>query len=167
MNINDRGLWRHADFMKLWTGQTISQFGSTVTRNAMPLAALLLLGATPLQMGLLAAVGSAPVLLVALFAGVWVDRRKRRPVMIVADLSRAVLLLSIPIAALFGRLRLEQLFIVAPLVGGGEHDWAHILSRWGSLQADTLLAWRLSTFAWLGVIITWGLVARLWLRAKT
>ena len=56
---------------------------------------------------------------------------------------------------------------VLPLVGGGEHDWAHILSRWGSLQADTLLAWRLSTFAWLGVIITWGLVARLWLRAKT
>lgn len=56
---------------------------------------------------------------------------------------------------------------VLPLVGGGEHDWVRILSRWGALQADTLLAGRLSAFAWLGVIITWGLVARLWLRAKT
>ena len=53
-----------------------------------------------------------------------------------------------------------------PLVGGGEHDWYHILIRWGSLHADTLLAGRLSTLAWLGVIITWGIVARAWLRAR-
>jgi hypothetical protein len=53
-----------------------------------------------------------------------------------------------------------------PLVGGGEHDWTHILSRWGSLHADTLLAGRLSALAWLGIIITWGMVARAWLSAK-
>jgi MFS family permease len=103
--------------MKLWTGQTISQFGSTVTREALPLTALLLLGATPFQMGLLSAAAAAPVLLVGLVAGAWIDRRRRRPVLIAADLVRALLLLSIPIAALLGQLRLEQLFVVAPLVG--------------------------------------------------
>ena len=56
---------------------------------------------------------------------------------------------------------------VLPLVGGGEHDWTNILSRWGSLNADTLLAGRLSACAWLGMLITWGWVARRWLRAKT
>ncbi len=53
-----------------------------------------------------------------------------------------------------------------PLVGGGEHDWTHILSRWGALHADTLLATRLSALAWFGVIITWGIVARIWLRTS-
>src|SRR5437773_7528198 len=103
MAVRFSGLWRHSDFMKLWTGQSVSQFGSTVTRGALPLTALLLLGATPFQMGLLAAVGSAPVLLVGLFAGVWVDRLRRRPLMIVADLARALLLVSIPVAALLGQ----------------------------------------------------------------
>jgi MFS family permease len=111
------GLWRHADFMKLWTGQTVSKFGSTITREALPLTALLILGATPLQMGLLAAVATAPALLLGLVAGVWVDRLHRRPLMIAADLGRAALLLSITVAALLGRLSLEQLFVVAPLVG--------------------------------------------------
>jgi hypothetical protein len=55
---------------------------------------------------------------------------------------------------------------VLPLVGGGEHDWAHILSRWGAISADTLLAGRLSALAWFGVIITWGIVAQAWLRAR-
>jgi hypothetical protein len=53
-----------------------------------------------------------------------------------------------------------------PLVGGGEHDWTHILSRWGALHADTLLAGRLSSLAWFGVIVTWGVVARIWLRTR-
>lgn len=116
MSFRFSGLWRHPDFMRLWTGQTISKFGSAITREALPLTALLLLGATPLQMGVLAAIGSAPVLLASLLAGVWVDRLRRRPIMIVADLVRALLLLSIPVAALLGHLRLEHLFIVAPLV---------------------------------------------------
>src|SRR5258707_1103156 len=107
MSLRFAGLWRNSDFMKLWTGQTVSRFGSTITREALPLTALLLLGATPFQMGLLAAVASAPVLVVGLFAGVWVDRLRRRPLMIAADLARAALLLAIPTSVLLGRLRIE------------------------------------------------------------
>jgi predicted MFS family arabinose efflux permease len=112
-----RGLWRDPEFLKLWTGQTISRFGSTVTREAIPLTALLLLNATPLQLGALAAAGSVPVLVVSFVAGVWIDRVRRRPVMIAADLARAVLLLAIPFLAFLGQLQLVHLFIVGPLVG--------------------------------------------------
>ena len=111
------GLWRHHDFMRLWAGQTISQFGSTVTREALPYTAILVLGASPLQMGLLGAAGAAPLLLLGLFAGVWVDRVRRRPLMIAADMGRALLLLSVPIAYLLGWMRIEQLYLVAALTG--------------------------------------------------
>src|SRR5215212_6066759 len=111
------GLWRHPDFMRLWAGQTVSQFGSTVTREALPYTAILVLGASPLQMGLLGAAGAAPLLLLGLFAGVWVDRMHRRPLMIAADIGRAVLLLSVPVAYLLGWMRIEQLYLVAALTG--------------------------------------------------
>src|SRR5689334_5157797 len=94
------GLWRHADFLKLWTGQTISQFGTQVSQLAIPLTAALVLNATPAQMGLLGAFEFAPFLLLSLFAGVWVDRMRRRPILIVADIGRAMLLACIPVAAL-------------------------------------------------------------------
>ena len=71
------GLWRHTDFMRLWGGQTISELGSRITRDGLPLVALLVLGATPLQMGVLAAVGATAVLLISLPAGVWIDRLRR------------------------------------------------------------------------------------------
>jgi MFS family permease len=112
-----KGLWRHADFMKLWTGQSISELGSRITRDGLPLAAVLVLRATPSQMGLLAAVGSAPVLLTGLLAGVWVDRLPRRPILIAADLGRAAVLASIPVAALLGLLNIWQLYIVLALTG--------------------------------------------------
>lgn len=112
-----KGLWQHTDFLKLWAGQTVSQFGSMITGSALPLTALLVLQATPAQMGALAAVGATPVLLVSLFAGVWVDRLQRRPLLIAADLGRAVMLSSIPVAALLGFLRIELLFVVAALAG--------------------------------------------------
>jgi MFS family permease len=115
MSARFAGLWRHPEFMKLWVGQTVSQFGSTVTRDALPLAAALTLQATPAQMGLLAAAGSLPMLLIGLLAGAWVDRLPRRPILIVADLGRALLLLSIPLAALLGELHIEQLYLVAAL----------------------------------------------------
>jgi predicted MFS family arabinose efflux permease len=111
------GLWRHPDFMKLWTGQTISTLGSHITGSGLPLAALLVLSASPAQMGALAAVDSFPVLLVGLVAGVWADRLRRRPIMIAADLLRALLLLTIPVAAFFGRLDIAQLYLVAALAG--------------------------------------------------
>jgi MFS family permease len=111
------GLWRHPDFLKLWAGQTISLIGTQVTLLALPLTAALVLGATPFEVGVLGAVGSAPYLLFGLLAGVWVDRLSRRPVMIGADIGRAVLLASIPAAALMGLLRLEHLYAVAFGVG--------------------------------------------------
>ncbi len=111
------GLWRQPDFLKLWTGQTISELGSRITREGLPLAAVLILGATPAQMGLLTAVGSVAILLASLPAGVWVDRLRRKPVMIWADVGRAGLLLTIPVAALTGQLGVGLLCIVLALTG--------------------------------------------------
>jgi MFS family permease len=111
------GLWRHADFRRLWAAQSASLFGSEITTLALPLMAVLALDASPVQMGLLAAAGTAPFLLCSLPAGVWVDRRRRRPVLIAADVARAGLLLSIPLMAWRGILRIEQLYAVTFVVG--------------------------------------------------
>jgi predicted MFS family arabinose efflux permease len=110
-------LWSNRDFFKLWTAQTVSKFGTHITGAAMAATAVLVLEATPAQMGLLGAFEGLPVLLISLFAGVWVDRLRRKPILITADLGRAILLLSIPIAALLGRLSMEQLYLAAGLVG--------------------------------------------------
>lgn len=111
------GLWRHADFLRLWAGQTISQFGSQITLLALPLTAALTLRATPAEMGILAATETAPFLLVGLFAGVWVDRLRRRPMLLVTDCARGVLLFAIPSAALLDVLTIGLLYAVAFLVG--------------------------------------------------
>ena len=87
-------LRRHPDFIKLWSAHSISEFGSKTAREALPLAALLTLGAGPGEMALLGVAGVAPVIVVGLLAGVWVDRLHRRPIMIITDLGRAFLLLS-------------------------------------------------------------------------
>jgi MFS family permease len=105
------------NFALLWIGQTISAFGSRITREGLPLTANLVLRATAGQMGLLAAAGALPALLIGLLAGVWVDRLRRRPILIIADISRALLLGTIPLAAVLGVLRIEQLYLVAVLVG--------------------------------------------------
>jgi MFS family permease len=110
-------LWRHREFLKYWTASAISDFGSQVTALALPLIGALTLGATPWQMGLLTASSTAPILLVGLFAGVWVDRLRRRPVLIATDVGRAVLLLTIPLASVLGLLTIELLCIVALLIG--------------------------------------------------
>jgi len=112
------GLWRQPDFLKFWSASAISDIGSQVSALALPLIAALTLGATPWQMGLLSAAGSAPTLLVGLFAGVWVDRLRRRPALIAADIGRAALLLTIPLASVMGVLRIEILYAVALLAGG-------------------------------------------------
>jgi predicted MFS family arabinose efflux permease len=112
------GLWCQPDFLRLWGGQTISELGSRITRDGLPLVALLVLGASPSQMGVIAALGSTVVLVISLPAGVWVDRLRRKPIMIAADLGRALLVASIPIAALTQQLRLEHLYVVVALNGG-------------------------------------------------
>ncbi len=117
MREPSNNLWRHGDFLKLWAGQTVSQFGSQITVLALPLAAALTLHAGAANMGFLAAASTAPFLLVGLFAGVWVDRRRRRPILIVADAARFALLSLIPILALLDALTLAALYVIAFLVG--------------------------------------------------
>ena len=111
------GVWRNPSFRKLWIGQTISEFGSRITREGLPLTAVLILHASPAQMGLLAGTGALAAVLIGLPAGVWVDRMRRRPLMIAADIGRALLLASVPLAAVWGALNMAQLYAVAVLTG--------------------------------------------------
>ena len=111
------GLWRHGDFVKLWTAQTISQFGSQISGIAIPLVAILTLGSSAFEVALLGAVEMLPFLLIALPAGVWVDRLPRRPILIAGDLGRAVALGTIPIAWAFDVLTIWQLYAVGFAVG--------------------------------------------------
>jgi predicted MFS family arabinose efflux permease len=110
-------LRRNPDFLKLWAGQAISELGSTVTREAIPLLAVLTLGASPFEMGILSALGGLPALVFGIFAGVWVDRLRRRPLMIAADLGRAILLGLIPLTAALGMLHIELVYGVMILAG--------------------------------------------------
>ena len=111
------GLWRHPDFVKLWAGQTISVFGSLIGRTALHFTAILVLDARPFEIAALLAMGIVPELIFAPFVGVWVDRLRRRPIMIAADIGRAALLASIPAAYAFDALSIEQLYLVAFLTG--------------------------------------------------
>ena len=111
-------LLRERSFRRYWSAQTISFVGDQVSFLAMPLLAVLVLHASPAQMGYLTAAGLAPNLLFSLYAGVWVDRRRqRRHVMIAADVGRAALVASIPVAYGLGVLTLGQLYVVAFLAG--------------------------------------------------
>jgi MFS family permease len=110
-------LWSHRDFMKMWTGQTISQFGSSISELALPIIALRLLHASNFAVAALGAVEFAPFLLFTLPAGVWVDRLPRRAVLIAGDVGRGLLLMSVPIVYLAGNLSMAQLFVVGFLTG--------------------------------------------------
>lgn len=103
--------------MKLWMAQTISLLGSAITTLALPLIAITLLQASAAQMGILFALGQISPLLVGLFIGVWVDRLPRRPLLIIADLGRAMLLALIPLLSLLHLLQLEMLYLISFLVG--------------------------------------------------
>jgi MFS family permease len=110
-------LWSHRDFLKLWTGQTISEFGSQVSQIAIPTVAVLTLRSTAFQVAALETVTFMPFLLFTLPAGVWVDRWRRRWILVAGDLGRALLLASIPFAYFIGHLTLTQLYIVGFVVG--------------------------------------------------
>src|SRR5687767_5752643 len=111
----ESALRRNPDFMKLWAAQGISAFGSKITREAIPYTAVIVLAATPGEMGLLSAIATLPVILFSLPAGSLADAVQRKPIMIVADLARALVLVSVPVAALLGVLSLAQLIVVAAL----------------------------------------------------
>jgi MFS family permease len=101
----------------LWTGQTISVFGSLTTRLALPFTAILYLKARPYEVALVTTCDVLAGICVALFAGVWADRLRRRPIMIAADVGRAAIIGSIPLAAWFGALRIAHLYTAAFLAG--------------------------------------------------
>jgi len=111
------GLWRHPDFLKLWSAETVSQVGSQITGLALPLVAVIVLEASAFEVSALVVIEFLPFILFALPAGVWVDRLKRKPILVVADIGRAILLTSIPIAYAFDALHLGQLYVVGFLVG--------------------------------------------------
>jgi len=111
------GLWRHADFLKLWSAQSISQIGTQISGIALPLVALYALHATAFEVAALGTVEFLPFLLFTLPAGVWVDRLQRRLIMVIADFGRALSLGSIPVAAAIGHLTLAQLYIAGFVTG--------------------------------------------------
>ena len=119
MHGDDRGpaLWRHRNFLLLWSGQTVSEMGSAITQLALPLTAVVVLGASTLQVGLLTSAGTAAFALIALPAGAIVDRRAKRRLMIWCDAARMLIIGSVPLAAAFHVLSLGQLYVVAILAG--------------------------------------------------
>ncbi|HYI75311.1 MAG TPA: MFS transporter [Gaiellaceae bacterium] len=111
------GLWRHGDFLKLWSAETISQFGSQIDDLAFALVAILVLDASAFEVAVLGTVLFLPFMLFTLPAGVWVDRLPRRPILIIGDFGRAALYATVPIAYVADVLTLWQLYAVGFLVG--------------------------------------------------
>src|ERR671929_583006 len=111
-------LWSHGDFLKLWTGQSISEFGSQVSQLAIPWLAAVGLHASPIAFSLLGVLGFLPFILFAMPAGVWVDRLRRRPILVASDTARAILLVLIPILWAAGALRIWHLLALQFLIGG-------------------------------------------------
>ena len=106
------GLWRHRDFRNLWAAETVSQLGSQVTGLALPLVAVIVLDVSAFKVALLGVIEMAPFILISLPAGVWVDRLRRKPILVTADVGRALLLASVPIAYWLDMLTIWQLYVV-------------------------------------------------------
>ncbi len=113
------GLWRHRDFLWLWSSQTVSQFGSQVSQLALPIVAIVALRESAFAVAMLGMVEFLPFLLLSLPAGVWVDRLPRRPMLVAADVLRAVALATVPIAYWLDALTIWQLYVVGFVVGVG------------------------------------------------
>ncbi|MBZ0251662.1 MAG: MFS transporter [Burkholderiales bacterium] len=113
------GLWRNPDFVKLWGSLTITHFGGQVTFLALPLTAAIMLNASPFEVGVLTALEALPYPLFGLFAGVLVDRARKLPVIIWADIGRGLALLAVPVCAWLGMLTMPVLYVVGFLVGLG------------------------------------------------
>jgi predicted MFS family arabinose efflux permease len=114
---SDLSLWRHGDFRRLWAAQSVSDFGARITREGLPMMAVTTLAATPAQLGLLAALANGPAVVVGLACGDFVDHARRRPILIAADLIRAAILVTLPLAAWLHLLTLVQVYVAAALVG--------------------------------------------------
>ncbi|MET7461686.1 MFS transporter [Nonomuraea sp. NPDC005501] len=135
-------LLRHRGFRSLYVAGAVSGLGSQVSQVALPLLAVTALGAGPGEVGLLSALGTLTVLLLGLPAGVWVDRSRRRSLMILTDVARAAVLLSVPVAWWMGWLGMGQLYAVAVLMGAGTmvFDLAAVSVLPGLVGRDRLMA---------------------------
>jgi len=122
------GLLRDLEFLKFWGGQSISLLGTQFTLLALPIVAAVTLRATPAEMGVLIAAQFAPGLLISLAAGVWLDRARHRPVLVGTQLVSAVVLATVPVAAVVHVLSMPQLFAVAFLAGSANTVFAVALS---------------------------------------
>lgn len=111
------GLWLHANFRRLWAGQAASLFASELTYVVLPLIAVVFLEATPIQMGIIGAMGGVPAL-AGIFLGVWVDRRSRGPILVMVDVGRVIVLLAVPVSHVMGVLTIEILYAVSLGIGG-------------------------------------------------
>jgi len=110
-------LWRHADFLRLWSAQAVSAFGSRITRTALPAIAILVVAADPMEIAVLSSLEIVPAVLVGLLAGGFIDRSDKRPVLVFADVARAILVVSVPVAAWVSGVTMIQLYVVAALAG--------------------------------------------------
>jgi len=141
-------LWKHAGFMRLWAAQTVSSFGARITREGLALASVLTIDARPYQLGILAALVMGPSVLVGFFSGGYVDRARKRAIMIGADLARAVALITVPAAAWLHWLTMEQLYAVGALIGGtsvlfdiADHAYLpHLIGRNDLVEGNAKLA---------------------------
>lgn len=141
-------LWRHSDFMRLWAAQTVSSIGARIAREGLALASVLTIDAKPFQLGILAALIMGPSVVVGFFAGGFVDRSRKRAIMVGTDLIRALVLLSVPVAAWFHILRMEQLYVVGALIGGAnilfdisDHAYLpHLIGRDALMEGNTKLS---------------------------
>jgi hypothetical protein len=161
-----QGLWRSPEFMKLWTSLTITAFGTQITNLALPLTAAVLLHATPWQMGVLVALETLPFALVSLHAGVLIDRVRKLPIVIAADVGRGLSLLAIPVAAYTGSLSIEILYIVGFLcgvqnvVGGAAYQvlLAKMAGRTRLVEANAKIALGETSSALVGPGLAGGLI---------
>jgi MFS family permease len=110
-------LWRHKDFARFWFSDTVSQFGNQFSGFALPVLAVLSFNATPLDIGIIATLAILPYPLLGLFVGVWVDRFRKRRIMVVCNLGRMLVLASVPAGYLLGVLSLTQIFVVSLVTG--------------------------------------------------
>jgi MFS family permease len=161
-----RGLWLSRDFRKLWVSLTITSFGTQITNLALPLTAALLLGASPMQMGILVALETLPFALFSLHAGVVLDRVRKLPVVIAADLGRGLALMAIPVAAWFDALSIELLFGIGFLcgvqnvVGGAAYQvlLAQMAGRKRLVEANAKIALGETSAALIGPGMAGGLI---------
>ena len=161
-----RGLWRSADFRKLWISLTVTSFGAQVTNLALPLTAALLLQATPLEMGILVALETLPFALVSLHAGVLIDRVRKLPVVIACNIARGAALLAIPVAAFTHTLSVELLYGVGffcgvqNVIGGAAYQvlLAQLAGRKRLVEANAKIALGETSAALVGPGLAGGLI---------